>query len=117
MASEGNWLQHIKDVERAYKASNRWYYTGSVIGSTSAYTFFNFSGTNSGFGPDNNVVSNRIQIVASGGNTAVIQYGIGSNIVQGELWAGETQSIDGKNASGLWIRTNTATQQFRLWAW
>ena len=115
MASEGNWAQSLSDKKYQYFGSSRNYYTGSTIGSTSTWTFFNFSGTNTGFGPANNVLSNRITLVASGTSLIEWSYNSGASTA-GILW-GDAFAQDGVNVSGLWIRSNAATQVFRLWAW
>lgn len=116
MSSEGNYVQDFRERQKEYFGSQRNFYLASGIGSTSTWAFVNFSGTNTGFGQANNVVSNRIQIVSSG--TSFVQYSFGSGVqVDGELYGGETQSRDGTSVSGLWLRSNASSQGYKIWAW
>lgn len=101
-----------------YFGSSRAFYTGSTVGSTAAWTFINFSGTNTGFGTANNLLANRFLI--AGSNTSFIQWSWNSGVaLAGELGPTTIKEVyqDGINASGVWIRSNVATQIIQIWAW
>lgn len=118
MADENTYKQHLRDKQERYFGNHeRNFYIGSVIGSTSAWTYINFSGTNTGFGPANQVLSNRFIIANSG--TSFIQWSWNSGTtVHGELYRNpDGLAMDGISASGVWVRSNAATQGFRIWAW
>ena len=117
MADEGDFKQDSASKKDQYFGSARDFYIGSTVGSTSAWTFFNFSGTNTGFGTANNILSNRFAIRSSG--TSFIQWSINSGTtLSGELYGtNATFTKDGVNVSGVWVRTNTASQGFQIWAW
>jgi hypothetical protein len=117
MANEGNYAQSLSDKEYRYFGSDRIFYSGVTPGSTTAYAFINFSGTNTGFGPANNVLNQRVTIVASGGNARAVDFMFRSGTNSGELWAGESFTMDGVNFSGVWVRSSEATAQARVWAW
>lgn len=113
--------QSLSDKKYQYFGSQRSYYTGSTIGSTIKQVWFDFSGTNTGFGTANNLLSQRIILAASGGNTAPIEWsfvsGISGTVFAGAAWPGEVFTMDGVNQSGIWVRTSAADQVFRVWAW
>lgn len=117
MTNEGNYVQDSSAKRDQYFGSFRNYYSGLIPGSTSAYTFIGFSGTNTGFGTANNILSNRITIVASGGNARAIDFQIISGILGGEMYPGEAFARDGVSVSGIWIRSSEATGQVRIWGW
>ena len=116
MANEGNWSQSLSDKKYQYYGSYRNFYSGCGLGSTAAWAFLNFSGTNTGFGAANNVLANRYALVSSG--NSFIQWSWNSGItLGGELYGGQAFTQDGVNASGVWIRSNAASQLVKMWAW
>mgnify|MGYP001601850230 CR=1 FL=1 len=120
MADEGNWRQSLSDKKGNYFGSDRQYYSGLVPGSTSTFNWIDFSGTNTGFGTANNVLSQRWQIVASGGNARIIDWSWLSGTtpyIQGTVIPGEAITQDGVSRSGVWIRSSESTAQVRVWAW
>jgi len=109
-------VQGLKDKKYQYFGSNRVYYSGVPIGSTIAWSWVGFSGTNTGFGPHGNTENQRVALVSSG--TSVMQWSYNSGLsIAGELFGGDSFTQDGVNVSGLWVRSSVASQKFRLWAW
>lgn len=113
-------VQSLNDKKYQYFGSERAFYSGiQDIGSTTAWTFLSFSGTNTGFGTAGNEKSQRIAIVSSG--TSYLEWSLisGTNAVAqaGEVWNGNSITQDGVNVSGLWIRTKAASQKSQIWAW
>ena len=108
---------NLQDKKFFYFGSDRVYYSGVPIGSTVAYTFLGFSGTNTGFGTHGNESSNRIMISSSGTSYVQWSYTESGTKPAGEVWGGNSATLDGVHKSGLWFRSNAASQAFQLWAW
>ena len=109
--------QSIRDKEYQYFGSDRVYYSGlGDVGSATAWTFVNFSGTNTGFGTAGNERSQRFAITSSG--TSFMQWSYNSGItLAGEVWNGNAITQDGVNVSGVWLRTNATGQKCQVWSW
>lgn len=108
----------LRDKQYQYFGSNRIFYSGITLGSTTAYSFIAFSGTNTKFGAAGNELSNRLSLAASG--TSFFQWAYVSGTappVTGELWGGNTITQDGIHLSGLWMRSKSASQVLQIWAW
>ena len=109
-------VQAWKDKQNNYFGSDKWFYSGVTLSSGTAWTFVNFSGTNSLFGFHGREEGNRFMINSSG--TSFMQWSWNSGAsVDGEVWAGDTASFDGVSRSGVWLRTNTASQTAQIWTW
>lgn len=121
MSNEGNVAQSLSDKKYQYFGSNRYYVTGTGVGSATAFTFIDFSGTNTGFGPANGLLSQRIILTTSG--TSTYQYSfVGSpaqytDPVTGRVLPSSTKVFDGSNHSGVWIRTDVASRVLFVEAW
>ena len=111
--------QTMSDKRYQFYGSNRVYYSGVPLGSTTAWYWINPSGTDKGFGTNNNILCNRIQLVSSG--TSVMQWSYNSGLtIAGDLWGGNATSQDGVNVSGLWVRSDVgaaSSQKFQAWFW
>lgn len=108
----------LKDKQYTYYGSTKGYYSGLAVGSTAAWAFVDFSGTTTGFGTASNELSNRISIVSSG--TSYVEWALGSAATMpqaGEIWAGNGFTQDGVHVSGVWVRSDTASQAIQMWAW
>jgi len=101
-----------------FHGSNKTYYSGLSLSSGAAWTNVSFSGTNWGFGPHSQEEGNRFLIAGSPGNTASIQWSWNSGTtVHGTVWSSEQIAMDGVKRQGVAIRTNTNSQQIRIWVW
>ena len=109
-------VQSIRDKQFNYYGSTRGYYSGISLGSTAAWSFAHFSGTNTGFGTASNEESNRIILASSGTSFAQWSYNSGLTIA-GEVYGGDTITLDGIQQSGLWVRSNAASQLVQVWGW
>ena len=109
-------VQSLSDKQHNYFGSDRFFYSGATLSSGTAWTFVNFSGTNTGFGTHGNEESNRMILATSG--TSYMQFSFDSGTsLHGELYGGDNITLDGVRKSGLWIRTNATTQVLQVWAW
>ena len=110
------YLQSLSDKQHNYFGSQKMFYLGSTTGSTSTWAFVNFSGTDTGFGAHGNDTSNRFLLASSG--TSFVQWSWNSGTtLAGELYGGANITQDGVNRSGVWLRTNVASQGWQIWAW
>lgn len=118
MASEGNYVQDYKENQKSYQGSMKTYFLGSTIGSGAAFSFIDFSGTNTGFGTANSVLCNHLEIKASGGALVSWKFVSGASTpIDGELLNTENIQLNGISRSGLWIRSDTTNTKIRIWAW
>ena len=109
-------VQGIRDKQFNYYGSSRGFYSGLGLGSTAAWSFVNFSGTNTGFGTAGNEESNRIMLASSGTSFAQWSYNSGLTIA-GEVYGGDTATLDGVHQSGLWVRSKSAGNLVQVWGW
>ena len=107
------------DKQFQFFGSDRVYYSGLAVGSTTKWTFVDFSGTDTGFGTAGNERCHKLTVVSSGTSFVQWSYVSGPNAVQlaGEVWNGNAISMDGVNVSGIWVRSDTAAQSAQVWAW
>ena len=116
MSNEGNTAQSLSDKKYQYYGSSRMFYSGLAIGSTTAWTTVVWSGTTTGFGLQNNVLSQRMMIIGSG--ASIIEWSFdGGTTRHGTTFGSEILQFDGINKSGIDIRSNAATQVARIWVW
>lgn len=109
-------VQGLKDKKFQYFGSARTYYSGLTLGSTIAWSWIDFSGTDTGFGAHGITENQRFAIVSSG--TSFMQWSWNSGAsLGGELFGADSVTLDGINRSGVWLRSNAASQKVRLWAW
>jgi len=109
-------LQGLKDKKFQYYGSDRTFYSGIGLGSTVTWNFLGFSGTNTGFGAASQELSQRFAIASSG--TSYMQWSWNSGLtVGGEVYPSDAVTLDGINQSGVWLRSNAASQLVRVWAW
>lgn len=107
--------QHLEDKKYQYFGSNRFFAVEQSLGSTSAYTFITFSGTNSGFLAEGLELSQRTGVASSGTSVAEITPFSGGQVLP--IYGRDALVFDGLNLSGLWIRSNAASQVIRITAW
>lgn len=121
MANEGDYNQALYDKKVQFYGSTRWFATGLSISSGTSYVFTNFSGTSTGFGPDHNVLANKVMMCSSGGNTIPVNFMFRSGTqCAGTLQAnGNAVTFDGINTSGVWFRcgSSTSAQVVYVYAW
>ena len=99
-----------------YFGSDRWFYSGLSVGSSTSWAFVNFSGLNSGFGSHSHEEGARFMINSSG--TSVCQWSWDSGVsIAGEVWAGDAATFDGVARSGVWIRAASVSQGIQLFYW
>ena len=109
-------VQSLTGKQHNYFGSTRGYYSGLGLGSTTAWSFVNFSGTNTGIGTQGNTEANRLIIASSGTSFAQFSYNSGLTLA-GEVYGGDTITLDGVSQSGIWIRSNSASQLVQVWGW
>ena len=109
--------QGWQDKQNAYYGTEKnCFYSGVSLGSKAAWTWVGISGTNTGFGAHGNTVSQRLGLSTSG--TSFFQWSYNGGIsVAGEIYGGEAFVMNGISKSGLSLRTDTASQKIRIWAW
>lgn len=56
-------------------------------------------------------------IVSSSENTEDIQYSFNGTDVDGEIAVGEPLTLNGIEASRVWIKSASGGMEYRLWAW
>ena len=122
MADEGLTGQSLSDKKHQFYGSSRNYFDRTLYNSGTAFTYIDFSGTYTGFGLANNVLSNHIHIKTSGATTDGIftqwKFVSGATTpIDGALDSTDNIYLDGVNRSGLWIRVNTNATRVWIWAW
>lgn len=108
-------VQGLSDKQWRYFGSPRGYYSGLSLGSTAAWSWFGWSGTNTGFGSHGDEECQRVMIASSGNSYAQWSWNSGVSI-GGELYSAEAYSFDGMFKSGIWMRSN-AVSKVKVWAW
>ena len=111
-------MQALRDKKNNYYGSQRMFYSGCPVGSTTAWNWVGFSGAGTGFGADGNTEANRIMIIGS--NTSVVQFSFDAGTtIHGELGGNANDKLEfhGVNYSGLHVRASAASQKVRIWAW
>lgn len=109
-------VQSLSDKQHNYFGSARVYYSGVALGSTAAWNWVGFSGTNTGFGTHGNEECNRMTLAGSGNSICQWSFNSGASLA-GELFGGDAFALDGPRVSGLWMRSSSASQLVQLWAW
>lgn len=115
--------QHLLDKQHKFFGSDRVFYTGASLGSTTAWTNISFSGAATGFGwgtgsTASEDMSQRFAIVASGGNTSGVEWSWDSGTtIHGVVYPSESLTFDGKSHGGIALRSASATHQVRVWVW
>ena len=93
------------------------FYSGVTLASGTAYAFVDYSGTNSGFGTGQEVLSQRFSIVASGTSQAQWSWFSGTApYVNGELYGNQAIVLDGVSRSGVWVRSEKDSK-VQIFAW
>ena len=108
--------QGLQDKKYQYYGSDRMFYSGCPLSSGTAWSWVGFSGTNTGFGPHGNTESQRFAIACSGNSVGQLSFNSGTSI-HAHLYPADSLTFDGVNRSGCWLRTDVASQLFRVWAW
>lgn len=108
--------QSLRDKQYQFYGSDRVFYSGLNVGSTTAWSFYGFSGTNTGMGTAGNEVCNKFAIVSSGTSFVEWSYNSGTTLA-GEIYNGQAVTMDGVNVSGIWLRSNIASQKVQVWSW
>lgn len=108
----------LRDKQTFYYGSTKQNYAEGVIISGTAWADINPSGAFGLFGTASNEYSNRCTFVNNGSSTGDLtwSYNAGSTL-HGRLLPGESFSQDGIRVSGLSIRTNTGSINYRIWMW
>lgn len=109
-------VQAWQDKQYMYHGSNRMFYSGCPLNSGAAWNWVGFSGTNTGFGTHGNTESQRFAIASSGNSVGQLSFNSGTSI-HSDIYESDSLTMDGVNRSGCWIRSNSASQLFRIWAW
>lgn len=108
--------QSWQDKQMQYHGSARMFYSGCPLNSGTAWNWVGFSGTNTGFGAHGNEESQRFAIASSGNSIGQLSFDSGTSI-HAHMYPSDSLTFDGLNRSGCWIRTDAASQHFRIWAW
>ena len=114
--------QSINDKKYRYFGSSRMFYSGLSLGSTPTYSYVSFSGTNTGFVLEStnttDSLSQRFALASSGTSSADWTWTSGTDAFpHGTIYGGEAFVFDGVNRSGLWVRSSSAGNVIRVWAW
>lgn len=109
-------IQGLRDKQFRYFGSQRMYYSGLTVGSTTAWNTYVFSGTNNGFGISSDVLSQRFAVVSSGASSVEFSFNAGTTVA-GEVFPGQAITLDGVNKSGVDLRAVAAGQLVQVWAW
>ena len=109
-------MQAWQDKQKQFHGSERMYYTGCTYNSGASWNWIGFSGTNTGFGTHSNEECNRFSILSSGNSIGQMSMNSGTSI-HAHIYPSDELVFDGVTRSGCWLRTDTNSQHFRIWAW
>jgi len=109
-------VQAWQDRQKQYQGSDRIFYSGISLNSGAAWNWVDFSGTNSGFGTHGNEECNRFILASSGNSIGQLSFNSGTSL-HGHIYPLDSLVLDGVQRSGCWLRTDAASQLFRIWAW
>lgn len=108
--------QSWQDKNYQFNGSDRMFYSGCPLNSGTLWTWVGFSGTDTGFGTHSNEECNRFGIAASGTSVGQFSFNSGTTI-HGDIFGNEAIMFDGVQRSGCWLRSNTDSQNLRIWGW
>jgi len=109
-------VQAWQDRQKQFQGSERMFYSGCQYNSGASWNWVGFSGTNTGFGTHGNEECNRFILASSGNSVGELSFDGGTSL-HGHIYPSDEIVLDGVLRSGCYIRTDAASQRFRVWAW